>query len=118
MGRLDQAVARIRNIHRKATRSNRREKLYARRRTFNARIVNGRNDNHRGATTAKARSAGQVVFETSNVSGMVRNRRLSGVFADAGMAGFLTKLEYKYAWYGAKFMKADRWFASSGLCAH
>ena len=34
------------------------------------------------------------------------------------MAGFLTELEYKCDWYGADFMKADRWFASSGLCAH
>ena len=34
------------------------------------------------------------------------------------MAGFLVKLEYKCAWYGADFEKADRWFPSSKLCAH
>ena len=50
--------------------------------------------------------------------GMLRNRRLSRAIADAGMAGFLAKLEYKCAWYGAEFVKADRWFASSRLCAH
>ena len=55
--RLDQAIARSRTLH--------------------ARIVNVRNDNHRRATTAKARSAGHVVVETLNVSGMVRNRGLS-----------------------------------------
>ena len=59
-----------------------------------------------------------MVGETLNVSGMVRNRRLSRAISDAGMSGFLTKLEYKCAWYGAEFMKADRWFASSKLCAH
>ena len=75
--RLDQAIARIRNIHGKSNLSNRRERLYAGRRTLQARIVNGRNDNHRRATTSKARSAGQVVVETLNVSGMVRNRQLS-----------------------------------------
>ena len=77
-----------------------------------------RNDNHHKATTAIAKSAGRVVVETLNVSGMVRNRRLSRAISDAGMSGFLTKLEYKCAWYGAEFVKADRWFASSKLCAH
>ena len=43
---------------------------------------------------------------------------MSGAIADAGMGGFRTKLEYQYAWYGADFMKVDRRFASSRLCAH
>ena len=57
-------------------------------------------------------------METLNVSGMLRNRRLARAIADAGMSGFLAKLEYKCAWYGAEFLKADRWFASLRLCAH
>ena len=115
---LDKAIARSRNIHGKSTHSNRRERLYDKRRRLHARIVNVRNDNHHKATTAIAKSAGRVVVETLNVSGMVRNRRLARAIADAGMAGFLGKLEYKCAWYGAEFVKADRWFASSKLCAH
>ena len=70
--RLDQTIARSRNIHGKSHQSNRRERLYARRRTLHTRIVNVRNDNHRRAKTAIAKSAGQVVLETSNVSGMVQ----------------------------------------------
>ena len=116
--RLDKAVARSRNVHGKSNHSNRRERLYDKRRRLHARIVNVRNDNHHKATTAIAKSAGRVVVETLNVSGMVRNRRLSRAIADSGMAGFLGKLEYKCAWYGAEFVKADRWFASSKLCAH
>ena len=58
------------------------------------------------------------MVETLNVAGMVRNRRLARVISDAGMSGFRSKLEYKSAWYGAEFVKADRWFASSKLCAH
>ena len=61
-----------------------------------------RNDNHHKATTAIAKSAGHVVVETLNVSGMLRNRRLARAITDAGMPGFLTKLEYKCAWYGAR----------------
>ena len=98
--------------------SNHRERLYAKRRKLHARVVNVRNDNHHKATTAIAKSSGRVVVETLNVSGMVRNRRLSRAISDAGMAGFLTKLEYKCGWYGAEFVKADRWFPSSRLCAH
>ncbi len=116
--RVDQAIARSRNVHGKNNHSNRREELYAKRRRLHARIVNVRDDNHHKATTAIAKSAGRVVVETLNVAGMMKNRRLARAIADAGMAGFLTKLEYKCGWYGAEYVKADRWFASSKVCAH
>ena len=116
--RLDKAIARSRNAHGKSNHSNRREGLYDKRRGLHARIVNVRNDNHHKATTAIAKSCGRVVVETLNVSGMMRNRRLARAIADAGMSGFLSKLEYKCAWYGAEYVKADRWYASSKLCAH
>jgi putative transposase len=116
--RLDKALARSRNVHGRSNHSNRRERLYANRRRRHARVVNVRNDNHHKATTAIAKSAGRVVVETLNVAGMMRNRRLARAIADAGMSGFLAKLEYKCRWYGAEFVKADRWFASSKLCAH
>ena len=85
---------------------------------MHARVVNVRNNNHHKATTAIAKSAGRVVVETLNVAGMMLNRRLARSIADAGMSGFLTKLEYKCLWYGAEYVKADRWFASSKLCSH
>ena len=116
--RLDKAIARSRNVHGRSNHSNRRERLYVKRRKAHARIVNVRNDHHHKATTAIAKSTGRVVVETLNVAGMVRNRRLARAIADAGMAGFLTKLEYKCGWYGAECVKADRWFASSKLCSH
>ncbi len=121
LGRLrqvDKAIARSRSTHGKNNHSNRRERLHDRRRRIHARIVNVRSDNHHKATTTIAKCTGRVVVETLNVSGMLRNRRLAGSIADAGMSGFLTKLEYKCAWYGAEFVKADRWFPSSKLCAH
>ena len=115
---LDKAIARSRNVYGKSNYSNRREQRYHQRRKVHARVVNVRNDNHHKATTAIAKSAGQVVVETLNVAGMVMNRRLSRALADAGMSGFLSKLEYKCAWYGAEYVKANRWYASSKLCAH
>ena len=115
--RVDKAIARSRNVHGKSNHSNRREQLYAKRRWLHARVVNVRNDHHHKATTTIAKSAGCVVMETLNVAGMMMNRRLSRAIADAGMSGFLAKLEYKCAWYGAEFEKVDRWFASSKLCS-
>ena len=115
--RVDKAIARSRNVHGRSNHSSRRERLYARRRRLHARVVNVRNDNHHKAATAIAKSAGRVVVETLNVAGMMRNRRLARAVVDAGMSGFLTKLEYKCLWYGAEFVKADRWFASSKQCS-
>ena len=115
---VDKAIARSRTTHGRNNQSNRRDRLYDKRRRIHARIGNVRNDNHHKATTAIANCAGRVVVETLNVSGMLRNRRLARAIADAGMSGFLAKLEYKCAWYGAEFVKADRWFPSSKLCAH
>ena len=77
-----------------------------------------RNDHHHKATTAIAKSSGRVVVEDLNVAGMMRNRRLSRAIADAGMSGFLDKLACKCLWYGAEYVKADRWFPSSRRCAH
>ena len=90
--RLDKAIARSRNVHGKSTHSNRRGRLYARRRNLHARVVNVRNDNRHKATTAIAKSCGRVAVETLNVSGMMLNRRLARAIADAGMSGFLSKL--------------------------
>ena len=116
--RLDKAISRSREIHGRSVHSNRRERLYSKRRRLHSRVVNVRNDHHHKATTAIAKSAGRVVVEDLNVSGMIRNRRLSRANADASMAGFLAKLQYKCLWYGADFLKAERWFPSSKLCCH
>ena len=85
---------------------------------MHCRVVNLRNDNHHKATMAIAKSAGRVVVETLNVAGMARNRRLARVIADAGMSGFLSKLKYKCLWYGAEYVRADRWYPSSRACGH
>ena len=47
---------------------------------------------------------------------MVKNRRLARAVSDAGMNGFISKLKYKCAAHGVRFVRADRWFASTKLC--
>ena len=116
--KLDKAIARSRKVHGKNSPSNRPEGLYDKRRKVHDWVINVRNNNHHKGTTAIAKSAGQVVVETLTMAGMMLNRRLARAIADAGMSGFLTKLEYKCRWYGAEYVKADRWYPSSKLCAH
>ena len=115
--RLDKAIARSRKVLGRAEYSNRRERLYGRRRRLHARIFNVRNDAHHKATTTIAKSAGRVVIEDLNVSGMLQNRRLSRALADAGLSSFLEKLVYKCRWYGAELVEVGRWFPSSKLCS-
>ena len=71
-----------------------------------------------GKTATRPIFGRTAVVETLSVAGMMMNHRLARAIADAGMSGFLSKLEYKCSWYGAEFEKADRWFASSKLCSH
>ena len=116
--RVDKAIARSRKVHGRNNHSHRGSGFTPRGGRLHARAVNVRNDNHHKATTMIAKSAGRVVVETLNVAGMMRNRSLALAIADAGMSGFLARLEYKCRWYGAEYVKADRWFASSKLCSH
>ena len=57
------------------------------------------------------------MVETLNVSGMMVNRRMARAVADPETHGFLTRLECECLWYGGEYMKADRRFASSRICA-
>ena len=116
--RVDKAIARSRKVHGEKKRSKRRERLYLRRQRLHVRTANIRNDAHHKATSAiAAKPVGTVRAETLNVSGMVKNRRLARALADAGLAGFLGKLEYKCGWKGIAFQKVDRWYPSTKTCS-
>ena len=118
---MDKAIARSRKVHGEKKRSKRRERLYLRRQRLHVRTANIRNDAHHKATSAiaaiAAKPVGTVRAETLNVSGTVKNRRLARALADAGLAGFLGKLEYKCDWRGIVFQNVDRWYPSTKTCS-
>lgn len=58
-----------------------------------------------------------VVLEDLNVAGMLQNRHLSKVIADASFAELRRQLEYKCAWYGVGLVVADRFYPSSKTCS-
>ncbi|KPI12523.1 transposase IS605 OrfB, partial [Actinobacteria bacterium OK006] len=60
---------------------------------------------------------GTIVVEDLNVSGMLRNRRLARVVADAGFGEIRRQLACKTRWNGGTLEVADRWFPSSKTCS-
>ena len=50
-------------------------------------------------------------------AGGARKRGLNRSLADAGLGELFRQLDYKSGWYGARVIKADRWFPSSKLCS-
>jgi putative transposase len=82
-----------------------------------ARIGHLRRDRLHKLSTRLAKRHGQIVIEDLNVRAMIRNRRLARSIADASWGELTSMLEYKCRWYGAKLIRADRFFASSKTCA-
>ena len=80
-------------------------------------IANVRNDGIHKLTTHLAKNHSTVKIEDLNVSGMLKNRKLSGAIQDGGFYEFRRQLEYKCAWYGSNLLVIDRFFASSKTCS-
>jgi putative transposase len=58
-----------------------------------------------------------IVIEDLNVSGMLKNRKLSRAIADVGLSEFRRQLTYKAARAGCKVKVVSRWFPSSKTCS-
>ena len=59
----------------------------------------------------------KVTMEDLNVSGMMKNRHLSRSVAEQCFYEFIRQMEYKCAWNGIEFVKADRYYPSSKTCS-
>lgn len=109
---------------RKKKGSKNREKARRRLARLHARIANVRRDSLHKATSslvAKTRLPEErpavIVLEDLNVSGMLKNRRLSRAIADVGLYEFKRQLQYKAAWSGITLKEVSRWFPSSKTCS-
>lgn len=58
-----------------------------------------------------------IVIEDLNVSGMLKNRKLSRAIADVGMYEFRRQLEYKSYQAGSTINVVSRWYPSSKTCS-
>lgn len=58
-----------------------------------------------------------IVMEDLNVSGMMKNHKLSRSIQELSLGRFKNILLYKSNWYGRQIIQIDKWFPSSKLCS-
>jgi len=106
-----------RNLGRKQKGSKRWQRQRVKVARLHAKIRDSRRHALHVASSTVINESQVIVVEDLNVSGMLRNRRLSRALSDASMGEFLRMLEYKAQWYGRTLIKVDRWFPSSKTCS-
>lgn len=118
---LRNALKRLRRLSRALSRktegSRNRDKARRRLARCHGRLAAIRTDALHKLTTSLIRTCGRVVIEDLNVKGMTRNRKLARAILDMGFGEFRRQLDYKQELAGTEVIAADRWFASSRLCA-
>ncbi|RQH51420.1 transposase [Okeania hirsuta] len=97
--------------------SKRYEKARIRVAKFHAKLKDTRTDFLHKLSTKIIRENQTVVLEDLNVSGMVKNRKLSRAISDLGWRQFRTFLEGKAEKYGRDFRVISRWEPTSQTCS-
>lgn len=105
------------NLSRKQKGSQNRKKARSRLARLYFKISNIRKDTLHKMTTVLAKTKRAIGIEDLNVSGMMKNRRLSRSIADIGFFECRRQLEYKGTWYGCRIVPVDRFFPSSKACS-
>ncbi|WP_293132202.1 RNA-guided endonuclease TnpB family protein [Okeania sp. SIO3I5] len=98
--------------------SNRWEKARLKVSKLHTRIKDIRTDFLHKLSTKLAKEYDTIVLEDLNVSGMVKNRKLSKAISDLGWRQFRTLTEAKCKKYGREFRVIDRWQPTSQKCSH
>ncbi|VEP12734.1 transposase [Hyella patelloides LEGE 07179] len=112
--RIKKANRRLLLAKRDSKRRERRKRKLAK---LHAEVKDQRTDFLHKLTTRLVRENQTLAVEDLNVSGMVKNHKLSRAISDAGWAKFKTMLAAKCDKYGRDLTIVDRWFASSQLCS-
>ncbi len=106
-----------RNLSRKEKGSNRREVARKKLAKLHAKISDTRNDFLHKLSTKIINENQVIVLEDLNVSGMMKNRKLSRAISDLGWRSFRTMLEVQSVMYGRDFRVIDRWTPTSQTCS-
>jgi putative transposase len=80
-------------------------------------IVNQREHFLHNVSTNLVKSYDSIYIEDLNISGMVKNRKLSKSISDASFSKFFSMLKYKCDWYGKTLLKISRFYPSSKTCS-
>ena len=104
-------------LSKKTRGTNRYEKARLRIAKFHAKLKDTRADFLHKLSTEIIRENQTIVLEDLNVSGMVKNRKLSRAISDLGWRTFRTFLEGKAEKYGRDFRVINRWEPTSQKCS-
>jgi putative transposase len=105
------------DLSRKQKGSNRREIAKKRVARLHAKIKDTRTDFLHKLSTKIIRENQTIVLEDLNVSGLVKNRKLSRAISDLGWRSFRTMLEAKSLMYGRDLRIISRWEPTSQRCS-
>ncbi|MEO0012068.1 MAG: hypothetical protein RLZZ535_457 [Cyanobacteriota bacterium] len=98
--------------------SNRRKAAKLRLAKIHAKVQDARTDFNHKLTTRLVRDNQAISIEDLNVSGMVKNRKLSRAISDAGWYSFRQMLTAKCDRYNRQLVIVDRWEATSQKCSN
>ncbi|MBW4650995.1 MAG: transposase [Kastovskya adunca ATA6-11-RM4] len=115
---LDRKVRKLqRKLARQQKDSNRRYKTRIRIAKAHNKIADIRKDFLHKLSTKIVSENQTIVLEDLNVSGMVKNRKLSRVISQQGWRDFRVLVEAKSEKYGRKFAVISRWEPTSQVCS-
>ncbi|MEB3283600.1 MAG: transposase, partial [Lyngbya sp.] len=106
-----------RNLSRKQKGSNRYERARRRKAKLTARMKDTRKDFLHKLSTRIINENQVIVLEDLNVSGMIKNRKLSKAISDLGWRQFRTFLEGKAEKYSREFRVISRWEPTTQKCS-
>jgi putative transposase len=113
------AIGRVKRLQRTVSRrlkgSQNRTKALRQLACAHYRVACVRADIQHKLTTRLAQQAALLGIEDLNVVGMLKNRRLAGGLADAGLGELHRQLGYKAAWYGGQVVRVARFYPSSRI---
>lgn len=104
-----------RRFSKKKKGSNNKKKQQLKLLKIHYRISNIRKDTLHKATSQIVNENQVIVLEDLNVSGMIKNRKLSRAISDVGLYEFRRHIEYKAKWKGRTVILADMFFPSSKM---
>ena len=100
----------------KQKQSKNREKSGRRLAKHHKRVANQRSNFIKQTASSIAKKNDLVVCEDLNVSGILKNHKLSKTISDCGLSAFLRELQWQCKKRGKIFYQVDRWYPSSKTC--